>query len=417
MIHPIVIESAGGEYMDSVVVIEWTRKPGEKLEAGETIVVVETAKAATEVPASHSGYLKEIFFEAGQEAPVGALLGNISETLEPPAPSPKSITAVATPASESVIREEQAPAVRNDRVVATPLARRIAAQRDVDLKSVKGTGPRGRIKLRDVEAVVLAGQPADRPARPITRSTSILRDKAPIVLLHGFGADRSAWRQITPLLDSGHQIIMPELPGHGSAAEIPISSIEDIAFAISDQLQEIGVEEAHIVGHSLGGATALALSQIGRLSIRSLCLIAPGGLGPEIDIAFLNGLTRANQVDSLKPWLDRMVANSAIIPDGMARAILRQREKTDIRQAQNRLLEVLFPDGTQIMRLKTALDEIKVPAKIIWGLKDVIIPPAHAFAASGSVGLHLLRDIGHVPQMECPELVARLINELVRSNA
>ena len=80
MLHPITIEAAGGEYMDSVVVVEWTVKPGERIAAGDTVVVVETAKAATEVPAPHDGYLVETFFEPGQEAPVGAMLGNIGET-------------------------------------------------------------------------------------------------------------------------------------------------------------------------------------------------------------------------------------------------------------------------------------------------------------------------------------------------
>lgn len=419
MIHPIVIESAGGEYMDSVVVIEWTRKPGDKLEAGETIVVVETAKAATEITASHAGYLKEVFFEAGAEAPVGALLGNISETLEAQAAAPKVEPAVAAAPAAAKPSGEPAASSKGGRVVATPLARRIAAQRGVELTAIQGSGPKGRIKRRDVEAAastVAKAMPAPANVSYAAPAES-LRSAAPIVLLHGFGADRSSWRQVAPLLDSRHRLVMPELPGHGDAAEIRVTGIEDIALAISDQLQAMGIDEAHVVGHSLGGATALALSQVGRVSIRSLCLIAPGGLGPEVNGAFLNGLTRATQADSLKPWLDKMVADPACLPDGFARAVMRQRDKTNAQAAQSRLLEALFPDGVQSMRLKGALDEIKVPTKVIWGMKDVIIPSSHAFTAPGAVGLHLLRDIGHVPQMECPEIVARLIGELVRANA
>jgi len=68
------------------------------------------------------------------------------------------------------------------------------------------------------------------------------------------------------------------------------------------------------------------------------------------------------------------------------------------------------------MRLGAALDAVRVPAKVLWGTKDAVIPCSHASAVPGTVALHLLRDVGHVPQLECPEIVARLIGELVRSN-
>ncbi len=426
MLHPITIEAAGGEYMDSVVVVEWTVKPGEKVAAGDTVVVVETAKAATEVPAPHDGYLVETFFEPGQEAPVGALLGNIGETPDA-AGSGDSGGATARPvaaASETV--SAPAPAStptaapsRPGRTVATPLARRIARVGGIDLRTVKGSGPGGRIKRRDVEAAARArpsaggaapasGAPLAAGARPNAAAT--------VVFLHGFGADRNAWRLVAPLLDPGVRVVMPELPGHGSTPALEVSHIDDIARAIDDELVAQGVEDAHLVGHSLGGAAALALSQIGRLRIRSLCLIAPGGLGPEINSAFLNGFTQATREDSLRPWLEKMVADPARLPDGFAGTVLRQRERSGTQAAQARLLEALFPDGTQGMRLGAALDAVRVPAKVLWGTKDAVIPCSHASAVPGTVALHLLRDIGHVPQLECPEIVARLIGELVRIN-
>lgn len=415
MLHPITIEAAGGEYMDSVVIVEWTVKPGEKVAAGDTVVVVETAKAATEVPAPHDGYLVETFFEPGEEAPVGALLGNIGETPDA-AGSGDSGGAPARPAAAAAETvSAPAPAVtpsRPGRTVATPLARRIARAGGIDLRTVKGSGPGGRIKRRDVEAVAKARPSAG--ASPVAGARSDAT--ATVVFLHGFGADRAAWRLVAPLLDPGVRVVMPELPGHGSAPALEVSHIDDIARAIDDELAAQGVEEAHLVGHSLGGAAALALSQVGRLRIRSLCLIAPGGLGPEINSAFLNGFTQATREDSLRPWLEKMVADPSRLPDGFAGTLLRQRERSGTQAAQARLLEALFPDGTQGMRLGAALDAVRVPAKVLWGKKDAVIPCSHASAVPGTVALHLLRDVGHVPQLECPEIVARLIGELVRSN-
>ena len=63
--HPIVIDAAGGEYMESVVITSWGAAPGAAVKAGDTIVTVETAKAATEIPAAHDGYLAEIRFAVG----------------------------------------------------------------------------------------------------------------------------------------------------------------------------------------------------------------------------------------------------------------------------------------------------------------------------------------------------------------
>ncbi|MCO5145329.1 MAG: acetoin dehydrogenase dihydrolipoyllysine-residue acetyltransferase subunit [Aquamicrobium sp.] len=419
MLHPITIEAAGGEYMDSVVIVEWTVKPGEKVTTGDTVVVVETAKAATEVPAPHDGYLVETFFAPGEEAPVGALLGNIGETPEAagsgdsggaparPVAAPSETVSALAPASTS----SAAPSPHG-RTVATPLARRIARAGGIDLRTVKGSGPGGRIKRRDVEAVAKARPSADASPAVGVRPTAA----ATVVFLHGFGADRAAWRLVAPLLDPGVRVVMPELPGHGSAPALEVSRIDDIARAIDDELAAQGVEEAHLVGHSLGGAAALALSQIGRVRIRSLCLIAPGGLGPEINSAFLNGFTQATREDSLRPWLEKMVADPARLPDGFAGTLLRQRERSGTQAAQARLLEALFPDGTQGMRLGAALDAVRVPAKVLWGTKDAVIPCSHASAVPGTVALHLLRDVGHVPQLECPEIVARLIGELIRSN-
>ena len=75
MQHPIQIDSAGGEYMETVVVLEWAVAPGAAVKAGDTVVTVETAKAATEIAAPADGFLTEIRFDAGQEAPVGVVLG------------------------------------------------------------------------------------------------------------------------------------------------------------------------------------------------------------------------------------------------------------------------------------------------------------------------------------------------------
>ncbi|MBB4302925.1 pyruvate dehydrogenase E2 component (dihydrolipoamide acetyltransferase) [Rhodobium orientis] len=413
MTHPITLESAGGEYMESVVVVEWTKKPGEAVAEGEVVVVVETAKAASEIPAPHSGYLQEILFQPGEEADIGSVLGRIgdepsasaSAPAESAAPAPKAADDTPAPAAPSAAKG-------GARVVATPLARRVARERGIDLHDLRGTGPRGRIKLRDVEAAKAAPKPA---AAAPQESAGPIRDAVPVVFLHGFGADKTAWSRVVPLIDRAVTPILIDLPGHGASDVGAIARFDDVVEAVAAELDDKGITAAHLVGHSLGGGVALALCGLGRIAVHSLCLIAPAGLGPEINGGFLDGMANARSAETLEPWLDAMTGDDFALQSGYARTVLRQWQARDTQKTLAEMAEGLFPGNTQSMRLVSVLADLAIPAKVLWGLDDRIIPSAHAFSASAGVGLHLMKGAGHVPHMEQPALTARLINELARA--
>lgn len=417
--HPISIESAGGEYMESVLVVGWAAKPGDRVKAGELIVTVETAKAATEVEASHDGWLLQVDFVEGQEAPVGAVLGLISDTEPQAAPAPaeaQPTTPVTAVATEAAIIDPPS----EDRVVASPLARRLARQASLDLSGVEGSGPNGRIKQRDVLKALdqRASAPATAVVSPASSPTPVvvpMRRSIPVLLLHGFGADKSAWRQVLPLLGHDVEIIGLDLPGHGSSADQTIGGIEDLAHWVSDRLEAAGIERAHLVGHSLGGATALALTALGRVAVQSITLLAPGGLGPDINGGFIAGLTRSQSPEALERWLTVMLGENTALPQGYATAVLRQMDKTGNRQALEALANRLFSHDTQAFDMLPALKALSVPTRIIWGRSDRIIPSSHAARAPDFAAVHLLSGVGHVPQMEAPALTARLIMETVRS--
>jgi len=430
-IHPIRIDSAGGEYMESVVIIDWTVALGQEVKKGDIIVTVETAKAATEIEAEHDGFLAEIFFDVGQEAPIKAILGTITDTQTEAGTPAKTEMKQLGQISDSIeshsalmVREQHLAikpvvATKGKRIIASPLARRLARESGIDLAQISGTGPHGRIKARDLAAIIAQ---TNAPAAIKEQKSPLLslpniqnRKSLPLVLLHGFGADRSSWRQILPLLPTSIETITLDLPGHGTQAATTATHFAELVFSISDQLEQSGQKQVHLVGHSLGGAVALALSSLGRISIHSLTLLAPAGFGTNIHTGFVKGLVEAQSPEELEVWLRQMVGDAYSLPQNYAQAVFRQMDKIGNRAILARMAGALFPHGAQIFNLYPDLAALSIPTRMIWGRDDRILSPPNQERLPDFVAFHCLTHIGHVPQLEAPALTARLIGETVLS--
>ncbi len=217
-----------------------------------------------------------------------------------------------------------------------------------------------------------------------------------------------------PHLD-GRPVLTPELPGHGREPALTSPSLEALAEAVLGQIEASGARECDLVGHSLGGAVAAVLSANLSVRVRSLTLIAPAGLGPEIDGSFLAGFLSARTAESLTPWLERLAADPGKLPRGYAQAVLRERERFGVGMAQAEIAQRLFPDGTQTIRITDDLDRFAGPLKVIWGRGDRIIPQRHQDDLPGHAACHRLGGVGHMPSIEAPALVAQLILQNARS--
>jgi pyruvate dehydrogenase E2 component (dihydrolipoamide acetyltransferase) len=237
---------------------------------------------------------------------------------------------------------------------------------------------------------------------------------APLVMIHGFAADSTGWAPLERALPRDLPLVRIDLPSHGRSPRRPLRRFDDLARAVVEAFDRAVAGPAHILGHSLGGAVALALADVRPRQARTLTLIAPAGLGPEIDAAALSGIARASAAESLAPWLKRLTARPGALGLDFARAAMLARLDGRLRAAQTELAEALFPDGTQGFDLTAALDRTSAPAIMLWGRDDRILPWRQALAAPGGVALHLLRDVGHVPHLEDPETVAALIARHVR---
>ncbi|MHA1564975.1 MAG: dihydrolipoamide acetyltransferase family protein [Alphaproteobacteria bacterium] len=134
---------------------KWFAAEGDEVVKGSCLFEIETDKAAMEVEAPADGILRDITGDGGQDIPVGQVIGWIfaeGETYVPQATdlAPTQM-ATAVPAPTPAPRAEQAPAMDSGEVRATPLARRLARNANLDLSAIPGSGPRGRIQKADIE--------------------------------------------------------------------------------------------------------------------------------------------------------------------------------------------------------------------------------------------------------------------------
>jgi len=202
-----VLMPKGSDTMVEGKVLKWAKKEGDQVSTGETVVEIETDKVDMEVEAMGSGVLRKVFVQAGKVVPVGELLALIAKPEEdissllkgagaagahPPAgravPAPGPMPAAperpqasASPAAEVAPRQVVAPAptsrgatpsahepAQGGRVLASPLARRMAQEMGVDLNRIAGSGPAGRIVRQDVERVAALAVEARAARAPAT---------------------------------------------------------------------------------------------------------------------------------------------------------------------------------------------------------------------------------------------------------
>jgi pyruvate dehydrogenase E2 component (dihydrolipoamide acetyltransferase) len=210
-------------------------------------------------------------------------------------------------------------------------------------------------------------------------------------------------------------ILALDLPGHGTSPEPAEPGFDGLVRDVEDALVEARLSRLHLLGHSLGAAVGAALAGAGGLDVRSLCLLAPAGLGPRINGEFIEGFCAAETEPALRAWLTVLVHDSAALPGALVRATMRARESGDLAGAQKRVAAALFPNGTQIFSVRAALQRFAGPTRAIFGREDAIIPPHHGEALPAAAALHRLERVGHLPQLEATQLVARLAMETVRS--
>ncbi|HEX7389855.1 MAG TPA: alpha/beta fold hydrolase, partial [Acidiphilium sp.] len=302
----------------------WLARDGDTVRAGDPLFEIETDKATMEIEAPGDGVLR-ILTEAGErDIGVGSVVGYV---LAPDEMLPET---VGMPAPVAEVR-------------ATPLARRLARDRGIALEEIAGSGPRGRVVGGDV--------PAAPAIRAGSKTLNVLHggggDGVPVVFLHGFAGESASWRPLWRHLGAVRPLHGIDLPGHGGSAPGGTPEIAEIADAVRATMREIAPGPVHLVGHSLGGGIAGRIAAEGGIELRSLLLIAPAGLGPEIDAGFIAGVLRARSEASLRPWLERLFADRSWVTPALLRAVLDVIADAGRVEFWRALADACIPDGTQ----------------------------------------------------------------------
>lgn len=182
MIHEVFMPALSSTMTEGKIV-SWVKSPGDKIEKGETVVVVESDKADMDVESFYEGYLAVITVSAGDSAPVGSAIALVAETeaeietakqqatSSSPAPAVPTAQKETAPAPAPASTTSATPSQSNGRTVISPRARKLAKELSVNLTNLKGSGPNGRIVAEDVEAA--AGKtptPAATPAAPAPKA-------------------------------------------------------------------------------------------------------------------------------------------------------------------------------------------------------------------------------------------------------
>jgi pimeloyl-ACP methyl ester carboxylesterase len=239
-----------------------------------------------------------------------------------------------------------------------------------------------------------------------------------LLLIHGVGGSYENWRMVIELLARDHTVIAPDLPGHGaSAAGGGDYSVGGLAAGLRDLLLMLGHSRATLVGHSLGGGVAMQFAYQFPEVLERLVLVSSGGLGPEV-----SPLLRAASLPGAGPF----IASTAPLLGALAARL--QRPERAGRPLSTDLLEVVHGYGLLSDRRRraaflatvrsvidlrgqkvSAVDRLylaeAVPTLIIWGGRDRLVPPHHAYDAQREIPgsrLEVFDDAGHLPQLEEP---------------
>ncbi|MFQ3183699.1 MAG: pimeloyl-ACP methyl ester carboxylesterase [Octadecabacter sp.] len=412
-----------GETMEEGKLLAWLVEPGQPFKRGDPILEVETDKTVVEFPALGDGTLVETLIELGEMVDVGTPIAKIDcgDGLDwiggDDEPEPEEGEAVEGEADLmvasaclsvlSVVRLST-----DTRIRATPLARRAAHQANINIVGVVGTGRRGRVEYCDVVAASQPPAPVGLKLKHgIAWKEQGSETNKPIIFLHGFAADHSAWSGLqSQLARDGHYTLAVDLPAHGAATQEAYDT-EDLSSSLVKMAKEqFGEIPIHIVAHSMGAIPAVALAKIRPTA--SITLISPAGVGRTIDTDFLNELSNPRSALTIAQVLGRMTNGPNGLSDAAYKAMFEILQKGRLKD----LMRSLAGPSGQVVDIRNDIAALAkdIPVSMILGHRDRIMSWSEALDISSLVAVHHFVDAGHMPHWEKLPDVILLIKNMIK---
>lgn len=357
-----------GLAMEEGMVVAWHVEPGSEIEAGADLLDIETTKITNVFESPVAGLLRRRTVEEGETVPVGALLGVVAE----------------------------------------------AAVGDGDIDAfVERFNETFATRAKEEAEAAPTTQTLEVDGLPIAYLAMGAAGGTPIVMVHGFGGDLNNWLFNLPALAENRSVYALDLPGHGKSGKaLTKASLENLAECVAGFLSGIGAEDAHLVGHSLGGAISLQLALSRPAQVASLTLISPAGFGPEINTDYIEGFIAAERRKEMKGVLQMLFADPELVSRDMVNDLLKYKRLDGVGGALRAIADAVFADGRQAAVLSPRLAELAVPLQVVWGAADRIVPASHAEDLPDKVRVHLLEDVGHMAHMEAAGEINRLVAEI-----
>ncbi len=418
---------------NSGTISRWHVKDGDEVRQGQLLFEIDNDKTVVEVDAPHGGTLKILKPSTSDEIDVGQSVASLflqgevisvapskpaSETTAEQAPEPNEVSEI--PASD--IRSNT---TQTGRMVATPLAKRLAGDAGIDLSQINGSGPSGRIQKKDIIAAIETGNVLPRQISgksSASHSDTVLNavwlrkgEGIPLVLLHGFASDHNNWRGLFAGSQWQQPLLAIDLPSHGASPLEAVADLDAVAALVEATIKQLNLAATIMVGHSFGAAVSARLAARGNIDIRALGLFAPGGLGAEINVGFVENFVRAKSKESITPWLHELVHVKDIISETFISAVVQQRQDRRLSDAMAAFAEHFFADGTQTISIIEDLASLEIPVRVIFGKQDRILPFKHSRNLPDNVALHAFEACGHMPHLEKRSLSLRILSELANS--
>ncbi len=420
-----------GETMEEGTLAAWLVEPGQPFKRGDAILEVETDKTVVEFPALGDGSLIEALVELGEMVSVGTPIARIDVGDGPDWTDDGGSNATAdSEGGRTEDTSDQAPTNEIEHSVqgsldaeggprrATPLARRLAAQSGLDIAELQGSGRRGRIERRDVEAAIAQ----DTMAQGAMQYEAELQtghglawlekgpaDGAPVLFIHGFAADHTAWAGLqSHMARAGCRTLAVDLPSHG-ATTLDAHDVDDLHPPLSQVVQHLGSKPIHLVAHSMGALAAVKLAQAH--PVATLTLISPAGVGRRINTGFLDALAAPKSVDQVRSTLKRLTTGANGLSEAAINGIFQQ-----LKQGRAAALaQSLAGASGQAVDIREDLAALaaKVPVSLILGHRDQVLDWSEALEVSPLLSLHHFPDVGHMPHWEAPTNVQKILERRI----